>query len=170
MFTPLPSIPDVTPPLIPTLDIVTLMAAVQTAMQPFMARLAAIEKSTSTTNKLGPAEPQLNRTQAEEQTRPAGGQPRPDRRGPAPEQLTLEEAWTQTTSRRKRGKTNPVLQQVNLTPQSYASVAATTLTPGQVPAQSPPASAANPPPTFTEVTVIRHGGAILSRSEIAVRG
>jgi len=55
--TPLPSVPDTPPPQTIPLDIVTLMAAVQTAMQPFMARLAAIERSSLATNTKAVKEP-----------------------------------------------------------------------------------------------------------------
>src|SRR6267154_259461 len=53
----LPSIPDAPPPQTPQLDVITLTAAVQTAMQPFMARLAAIESAATQKDKPGTAAP-----------------------------------------------------------------------------------------------------------------
>jgi hypothetical protein len=177
MITPLPSIPDVTLPQTPPLDIVTLTAAMQTAMQPFIARLAAIESAAAAKNKTGTDAPtsQPNRVQPAELARPVIGHAAPDRSHQTTEQPLPDEAWTQATSKRKRRKTgkpdqaNPTPQQINLTPRSYASATATTQAPNKAPTQNQLIPLANPPPAFTEVTVVRHGGALDPTKEQATR-
>ena len=175
--TPLPSVPD--PPLqMPALDVVTLTAAVQTAMQPFMARLAAIESSAAAKNSTR-AEilaPQHNQVQADKQVRPSAGQPVPTQPHPTAKQPQPEEEWVQVANKRRKrrsGKPNqadPTPQQINLTPQSYATVAATVAqAPTQPLAQNQRAHLINPPPPFTEVTVVRFGGSLDTRKEQATR-
>jgi len=152
----LPSIPDTTSRQAPSMDIITLTAALQTAMQPFIARLAAIETSVHRTQP-----PQPNSARAEEQTRPAVGQTAPDGPRPTAAHPPADVAWTQVTNKKKKGKTgkpeqaNPTLQQVNLTPQSYAAATTTPAqahtataarTPNQLPIQNQQTHSANPPP------------------------
>ena len=172
--TPLSSVPDVNPPQVPVMDVITLTAAVQTAMQPFMLRLAAIESSTAAKNTkvTGAPTTQTNSAQVAERASLATRPPTPDRTRAAPEQ-----EWVQVTNRRKRGtkgkteQANPPLQQVNLTPRSYAAAAIATAAPTQQSTKNQlthPASPASP--AFTEVTVVRHGGSVLSAREQTVRG
>lgn len=175
--TSLPSIPDATVPQAPSLDVVTLTAAIQTAMQPFIARLAAIEGAAVQKNNTGTGAPtpQPKRVQTDEPARPAIEHTAPDRPRPRIEQPPSEVAWTQVASKRKRRKTgkqdqaNPTPQQINLTPRSYATAVAVTQAPGQPPTQNQPAHLANPPPAFTEVTVVRFSGSIEPTREQAVR-
>ena len=92
------------------------------------------------------------------------------------EQTAPEGAWTLATNKRKRGKagktgqTGSTFQQVNLTPRSYAAAATTPVTPDQTPTQNQTANSAKPPPpAFTEVTVVRNGGSLISVQEQTVR-
>jgi hypothetical protein len=176
--TPLPSVPVVTPPQVPTMDVITLTAAVQTAMQPFVLRLAAIESSTAAKNTkvTGASNAQPNLAQAAERASLASRPPAPDRIGVALEQTVPDGEWAQVTSKRKRGtkgkpeQANPPLQQVNLTPRSYAAAATAPASSNQQLAQSQSTQPANPmPPAFTEVTVVRRGGSIMATKEKAVR-
>ncbi|KAN0105488.1 hypothetical protein V8E52_010982 [Russula decolorans] len=179
----LPSIPDIPLPQVPSLDVVTLTAAVQTAMQPFMARLAAIESLAATKNltRTETTAPRLNQVQADKQARPLAGQPASDP-NLTDSQPHPPEDWVQATSKRKRGKkgkldqANPTLQQINLTPRSYATVtgatvatAATSQVTAQPPAQNQLTLLANPPPAFTEITVVRQGGSMDFRKEQATQ-
>lgn len=177
--TPLPSVPDVTPPQVTALDIVTLTAAVQTAIQPFMARMAAIESSTAARNKTsaGATNPQPIQVQAEERAHPIVMPPVPERTRQTPAQHALEGEWVQAANKRKRGEkgkpeqTNPPLQQVNLTPQSYAAAATTAAALNNQPTQNQPPRPVSPaPPAFTEVTVVRLGGSLISAKEQTFRG
>jgi hypothetical protein len=174
----LPSIPDVPLPQAPPLDVVTLTAAIQTAMQPFMARLAAIETSTVKKNATNTATPasRLNLVQADKEARPLADQTMPDRPHPTAQEPQPDEEWVQVTNRAKRGKrgkpdqANPTLQQINLTPWSYAMAAATTQPSGQGPTPNQPSQPANPPPpAFMEVTVVRFGGSLNTQHEQATR-
>ena len=175
-FSPLPSVPVVTPLLqAPTLDVVTLTAAVQTAMQPFMARLAAIETaSTQNKTRMEAPTPQPARAQADERACAAVGHPNLERTRPVAEQPTVDQAWVQVANKRSRktGKSeqaNTTFQQVNLTPRSYAAAATATPTSNSPHAQSQPTQPTNLPPAFTEVTVVRHGGSINKTNEQATR-
>ena len=173
----LPIIADVIPPQAPPLDAITLTAALQTAMQPIVARLAVLEADIAAKSRMGTGvkTPPPTRTQAEERTGPMMNQPAPDRPTPGETQAPTDGAWIQTTSKRNRRKgkaaqTNPTPQQINLTPRSFADVTATTAqTPNSPPTQSHTARVANPVPAFTEVTVIRFGGALRSPLEQATR-
>jgi hypothetical protein len=176
--TPLPTVQDVTPSQTPALDVITLTAAVQTAMQPFMIRLAAIETSTrAAANKKGTEVPTPQPAQVVERAHAGVGPPALERTRPAPAQPIPDEEWVQVSNRRKRGKkgkpeqANPTLQQVNLTPRSYAAAAITTAAPTQQPTQNQPIHPTNPAPlAFTEVTIVRNGGAMLSAREQTARG
>jgi hypothetical protein len=175
---PLPSVPDVTPRQALPTDVVILTAALQTAMQPFIARLAAIETSVATTIRAGMEARTLqpNRMQTEERAHQALGQPVRDQPRPTTAPPPPDAAWTKVTNKGKRGKVgkpdqaNPTLQQVILTPRSYATATATvTQTPNQPPTQKQPTHQANPPPAFTEVTVVRFGGSMDHTKEQATR-
>ena len=175
-------------PQAPQIDIITLTAAVQTAMQPFMARLEAAERRSTTTQPPAPPTPTGNaqavksRTrmapETQIQTRQANQANENLRLPPVSGQQNLEGDWTQVTNKRNRNRTgknveqtNSPLKQINLTPRSYAEttgVAATT-TSAQPHAQSQQLQGVNHAPTFTEITVIRHGGSVNTVSEQAVR-
>ena len=152
--TPLPSVPDAPPPQTIPLDVVTLTAAVQTAMQPFMARLVAIERLSLATNTKAVKEPIPQHIST-----PMVEQPCPSVRQDVP-----KDDWTPVTNRRRRGKTgtnqaNPTLTQVNLTPSSYVVAAAAIPAPNQTAMQGQQPKLAIPTPiAFTEVMVIRSGG------------
>ncbi len=187
-----PLTPKIADPPVPRaipLDIVTLTAAVQTAMQPFMARLAAIEQSTLVINRKTDKEPapqpsntrminqprainqtrafeqnrEIEQTRVVEQTRPMIGQDAP------------KDAWVPVTNRRRRGKAgtnqaNPILNQVNLTPGSYAAAVVATPTPNQTTTKGQQTKPAIPTAlAFTEVTVIRSGGSFNLTNEHATR-
>jgi hypothetical protein len=150
-------------------------------MQPFVARLAALELSAASKNKMA-AEPltrQTNHVHEDERPCPTTGQAALDRPQPMEVQPAPEGAWVQTTNRRRQGNTgktnqaNLTLQQVNLTPRSYVVAAAvaevTSTAPNQLPTQNQFAQLANPPPAFTEVTVVRLGGSLIDERERATR-
>ena len=161
--TPLPSVPDAPPPQTIPLDVVTLTAAVQTAMQPFMARLVAIERLSLATNTKAVKEPIPQHIST-----PMVEQPCPSVRQDVP-----KDDWTPVTNRRRRGKTgtnqaNPTLTQVNLTPSSYAAVVVAIPAPNQTAMQGQQPKPAIPTPiAFTEVTVIRSGGSFNLATEQA---
>lgn len=178
----LPSVPDIPLPQAPPFDVITLTAAVQTAMQPFMARLAAIESSaasaaaTKNVIRTENQAPRLSRAQADKEVRQPAGKTMPDRPHPTAQEPQREEEWVQVTNRGKRGKrgkpdqANPTPQQINLTPRSYATAAATAQPPGQGLTQNQPSQPTNPPPpAFTEVTVVRFGGFFDTAREQASR-
>ena len=164
---PLPSIPDVTPPQAAQLDVITLTAAVQTAMQPFMARLAAIEGEAMAKSKIGVGT-HPNRPP------PVVSQPAPDRPTPEGDQTTTGEGWVQVRSKGRKGKTgkpdqaNPPLQQINLTPRLYATATAAAAATSAT--QNQPTQLAKPlQMAFTEVTVVRLGGSLITTREQTTR-
>ena len=173
----LPSVPDVSSQT-PSLDIITLTAAVQTAMQPFMARLAAIESSTAIKNRPGVEipDPGPRQAQTREHVNPTMRQTATDRQQTTAEMPPTEEEWVQVQGKRKRGKkgkekqADPTPQQINLTPQSYASAVTTTPPAGQPATRSQPAQTSAPLlQAFTEVTVVRFGGSVNAIWEQATR-
>ena len=183
--TPLRNDADTSAPQTPQMDVITLTAAVQTAMQPFMARLEAAERRSALTQPPGPLppaeRPQLtvtrDKTGQAAQTRQTNHTNAMEWPALTTEQHNPED-WVQVTNRRKRGKasknvelSNPTLQQVNLTLRSYAETTGTTstTTPTQPLAHTQLKQVTNKPPTITEVTVVRFGGTLLSANEQAVR-
>ena len=173
----LPSVSDVSSQT-PSLDIITLTVAVQTAMQPFMARLAAIESSTAIKNRPGVEipDPGPRQVQTREHVNPTMRQTATDQQWTIAEMPPTEEEWVQVQGKRKRGKkgkekqADPTLQQINLTPQSYASAATTTLLAGQLATRSQPAQRSAPVlQAFMEVTVVRFGSSVNTIWEQATR-
>ena len=183
--TPLRSDADTSVPQTPQMDIITLTAAVQTAMQPFMARLEAAERRSAPTQPPGPPLPteKSQTTVTRDKTGPTTQNWQTSRTNMMewPALTTVQhnpEDWVQVTNRRKRGKAgknvdqaNPIPQQVNLTPRSYAETTGVTPTTAstQLPSHTQQKQTTNKPPTITEVTVVRFGGTILSANEQAVR-
>ena len=103
---PPPSVPVAAPPQTPALDVITLTAAVQTAMQPFMARLAAIESLAVTKNRPGTdiSNTGPRQTQTREQVHQPVRQPAPDQQRITAGSPPPEAEWVQVTNRGKKGK------------------------------------------------------------------
>ncbi|KAI0266576.1 hypothetical protein BGY98DRAFT_939096 [Russula aff. rugulosa BPL654] len=166
----------------PNLDMNALTAAVQTALQPLMTRLEAVERASTRNLAAAPqstratvvapvfvprADPTL-RTIAPQQTTEAT--PAAPHNSVPTEQ---EETWATVTKRKRRkgGKkqdqTDQTPRQINLTPRSYAATApAAPTTDNQTPLAQPVGPA---PPAVTEVTILRFGGSMDQNSERMVR-
>ena len=180
--TPLQNIADGPASQAPQIDVITLTAAVQTAMQPFMARLEAAERRAAPTHYPSPplAAERLQTTAPRDKTGHAAQtqQTNMHERPKMPTEQHNPEDWVQVTNKRKRGKVgknadqaNPTPQQINLTPRSYAEMtgAIPTTTLAQPQKHTQQNQVTNNSSTITEVTVVRFGGAILSANEQAVR-
>ena len=180
--TPLQNIADGPASQAPQIDVITLMAAIQTAMQPFMARLEAAERCAAPTHypSLPLAAERLQTTAPRDkmghaaQTQQTNMHEQPK----VPTEQHNPEDWIQVTNKQKRGKVgknadqaNPTPQQINLTPQSYTEMtgAIPTTTLAQLQKHIQQNQVTNNSSTITEVTVVRFGGAILSANEQAVR-
>ena len=173
--TPLRNSTDAPAPQAPQVDVVTLTAAVQTVMQPFMARLEAAERRTAPAHHPSPplaaVRPQTMGHTAQTQQTNAYEWPKESTEQHNPED------WVQVTNKRKRGKAgknvdqaNPTPQQINLTPQSYMKMmgALPTTTLAQSQKHTQQKQVTNNSLTITEVTVVYYGGAILLANEQAV--
>jgi hypothetical protein len=179
----------------PNIDMNALTAAIQAAMKPLMSRIEAVERaslhaSAATPQRTGAATvSDAPRAALAPSARvPQPNQP-PNAAAPRATNLhsatppntthhTQDEDWTTVTNKRKRkrGGKKPVpdqanqpLQQIILTPRSYAATAATPPIP-QTNKQTPstPAGGEALLP-FTEVTILCFGGSMNDNSERAVR-
>ena len=152
------------------LDTAAILAAIKLAMAPIATRLAALERSTMPPPGAKVGRPRHLSEQSDQhgQDAPQADPPEPGAQG--------EEDFTVVArtgkGRRSRGKANVTGQvleqarQANPTLTSYAGAAAAAANIPQPPAQR---KGSSPPPSITEVTILRSGGLIEAQKETQIR-